>query len=64
MLHNIFGKPMGAICAEMDGKQSSYHVGDVKYHLGEDAVYAFDRSTRRRVDDKVRLGLVGIPPAP
>lgn len=37
----------------MEGKQSAYHVGDVKYHLGRSAVYAFDRHTRRRVDENV-----------
>lgn len=34
VLHNVLGKPLGMICAEMEGTQSSFSVGDVKYHLG------------------------------
>eukprot|EP00873_Tetraselmis_striata_P040829 jgi/Tetstr1/461093/TSEL_006236.t1 len=34
VLHNVLGKPLGKICAEMEGSQSSFSVGDVKYHLG------------------------------
>lgn len=34
VLHNLLGKPLGAVCAEMEGQQSPFRVGDVKYHLG------------------------------
>lgn len=34
VLHNLLGKPFGEVCAEMEGRQSSFRVGDVKYHLG------------------------------
>uniref|UniRef100_A0A061RGW0 2-oxoglutarate dehydrogenase E1 component n=1 Tax=Tetraselmis sp. GSL018 TaxID=582737 RepID=A0A061RGW0_9CHLO len=34
ILHNIMGKPLGMICAEMEGSQSNFSVGDVKYHMG------------------------------
>lgn len=34
VLHNLLGKPFGEVCAEMEGHQSSFRVGDVKYHLG------------------------------
>lgn len=37
VLANVLGKPMGALCSEMEGKQSAFHVGDVKYHLGQSA---------------------------
>jgi 2-oxoglutarate dehydrogenase complex dehydrogenase (E1) component-like enzyme len=35
LLVNLLGKPLGALCSEMEGKQSDFRVGDVKYHLGE-----------------------------
>lgn len=35
LLVNLLGKPLGAVCTEMEGKQSDFRVGDVKYHLGE-----------------------------
>jgi 2-oxoglutarate dehydrogenase complex dehydrogenase (E1) component-like enzyme len=34
VLHNLLGKPLGAVCTEMEGHQSPLRVGDVKYHLG------------------------------
>jgi 2-oxoglutarate dehydrogenase complex dehydrogenase (E1) component-like enzyme len=34
LLVNLLGKPLGALCTEMEGKQSDFRVGDVKYHLG------------------------------
>ena len=37
MLRNVLGKPLGEICIEMEGRQSEFHVGDVKYHLGMEA---------------------------
>eukprot|EP00730_Choanoeca_flexa_P019684 TRINITY_DN9622_c0_g1_i1.p1 TRINITY_DN9622_c0_g1~~TRINITY_DN9622_c0_g1_i1.p1 ORF type:complete len:921 (+),score=201.80 TRINITY_DN9622_c0_g1_i1:302-2764(+) len=38
----------------MDGQQSPYRVGDVKYHLGHEATFAFQRSNRKRVDPNKR----------
>ena len=38
VLHNVFGKPLGAICAEIVDDRSSFLVGDVRYHLGARAV--------------------------
>lgn len=35
LLVNLLGKPLGALCTEMEGKQSDFRVGDVKYHLGK-----------------------------
>mgnify|MGYP001807062030 CR=1 FL=1 len=35
LLVNLLGKPLGALCTEMEGKQSDFRVGDVKYHLGQ-----------------------------
>lgn len=37
VLHNVFGKPLGAICAEIVDDKSSFLVGDVRYHLGATA---------------------------
>lgn len=37
LLVSLLGKPLGALCSEMEGKQSDFRVGDVKYHLGERA---------------------------
>lgn len=34
VLSNLLGKPIGEICAEMEGEHSSFSVGDVKYHMG------------------------------
>ncbi|KAK3241217.1 hypothetical protein CYMTET_48998 [Cymbomonas tetramitiformis] len=41
ILCNLLGKPPSRIFAEMDGRQSDYHVGDVKYHLGTSATLSF-----------------------
>jgi 2-oxoglutarate dehydrogenase complex dehydrogenase (E1) component-like enzyme len=38
LLVNLLGKPLGALCTEMEGKQSDFRVGDVKYHLGQSGV--------------------------
>ena len=35
VLHNVLDKPLGALCSEMEGRQSAFRVGDVKYHLGQ-----------------------------
>ena len=37
VLCNILKKPPGALYGEMEGGQSEFHVGDVKYHLGQSA---------------------------
>lgn len=37
LLCNLLGKPPGALFGEMEGRQSEFHVGDVKYHLGQSA---------------------------
>lgn len=36
---SLLGKPLGSLCTEMEGKQSDFRVGDVKYHLGEAATH-------------------------
>jgi len=48
VLHNVLGKPMGMICSEMDGAFSDVHVGDVKYHLGNEGRYKFFPSWMKR----------------
>ncbi|EGD82902.1 hypothetical protein PTSG_03534 [Salpingoeca rosetta] len=50
VLHTIMGKAMGAICCEMKERHSPFHVGDVKYHLGLQSVFAYNRTNRKRVD--------------
>ena len=40
VLCTLLGKPPGALFAEMNNAQSQFHVGDVKYHLGQSAVLA------------------------
>lgn len=42
VLCNIMRKPPGALYGEMEGGQSEFHVGDVKYHLGQSASLQFD----------------------
>ena len=42
VLHNVFGKPLGAICAEIVDDRSSFLVGDVRYHLGARVVVDVD----------------------
>ena len=34
ILVNLLQKPPGTVFSEMDGRNSEFHVGDVKYHLG------------------------------
>ena len=41
VLCNILKKPPGALYSEMEGGQSEFHVGDVKYHLGQSASLEF-----------------------
>ena len=42
VLCNIMRKPPGALYGEMEGGQSEFHVGDVKYHMGQSASLQFD----------------------
>ena len=42
VLCNIMRKPPGALYGEMEGAQSEFHVGDVKYHMGQSASLQFD----------------------
>lgn len=35
VLINVLRKPAGVVFSEMEGHQSAFHVGDVKYHLGK-----------------------------
>lgn len=39
----LLGKPPGQLFAEMEGAQSEFHVGDVKYHTGQAATLEFPR---------------------
>ena len=48
VLHNVLRKPMGLICSEMEGAFSEVHVGDVKYHMGNQGKYSFFPSWVRR----------------
>ncbi|CAG9461158.1 unnamed protein product [Pedinophyceae sp. YPF-701] len=48
VLHNVLQKPMGMICSEMNGDFSEFHVGDVKYHMGEEATLLVRRSPEAR----------------
>ena len=41
VLVNVLGKKYAQLCAEMEGKQSKVHVGDVKYHLPATGVVTF-----------------------
>ena len=41
VLCNILKKPPGALYGEMEGGQSEFHVGDVKYHMGQSASLEF-----------------------
>lgn len=54
VLCNIMHKPPGALYGEMEGGQSEFHVGDVKYHMGQSASLQFDnhhvRQTPVRAD--------------
>ena len=41
VLCTLLGKPAGALFQEMDNAQSRFHVGDVKYHLGQTSLLSF-----------------------
>ncbi|WIA12981.1 hypothetical protein OEZ85_006593, partial [Tetradesmus obliquus] len=56
LLVSLLGKPLGALCSEMEGKQSDFRVGDVKYHLGQTGVV--------RVGPERRQVTVSIAPNP
>ncbi len=42
----MLGKAPGALYGEMEGAQSEFHVGDVKYHLGQSASLQFPDKVR------------------
>jgi hypothetical protein len=42
VLVHLLGKPLGALCSEMEGLQSEFKVGDVKYHLGQSGALQVD----------------------
>lgn len=46
LLVTLLGKPPGELFAEMEGAQSEFHVGDVKYHTGQAATLDFPREVR------------------
>lgn len=48
VLCTLLQKPPGALFAQMNNAQSQYHVGDVKYHLGQgaDLTFASEASAR------------------
>ena len=48
VLCTLLGKPAGALFQEMDNAQSRFHVGDVKYHLGQSALLSFPQQVRLR----------------
>jgi 2-oxoglutarate dehydrogenase E1 component len=58
LLHNVLRKPLGALCAEMQGYRSDFRVGDVQYHLGQ--------STKHRIvlGDTSRDIMVTVAPNP
>ena len=41
VLCTLLGKPAGELFQEMDNAQSRFHVGDVKYHLGQSSLLSF-----------------------
>jgi 2-oxoglutarate dehydrogenase E1 component len=51
VLCNILAKCPGELYSEMEGEQSEFHVGDVKYHLGQMATLAFPQ-VRGQGDNK------------
>lgn len=59
VLVNLLGKPLGALCCEMEGRQSDFHVGDVKYHQGQSGILVFqDEEGRSR---KLRMSIAPNP---
>lgn len=49
VLCTLLGKPPGALFAQMNNTQSQFHVGDVKYHLGQSATLSFPSRVRRPI---------------
>eukprot|EP00803_Ostreobium_quekettii_P007935 evm.model.scf_3304.2 EVM.evm.TU.scf_3304.2 scf_3304:5531-14070(-) len=60
ILCNILGKRFGEICSEMEGQQSDFHVGDVKYHLGVSNTVHYT-SEKDGMPKSVRLSVAGNP---
>ena len=48
VLCTLLQKPPGALFAQMNNAQSQYHVGDVKYHLGQSGTLDFPTEVRGR----------------
>lgn len=55
VLCNILKKPPGALYGEMEGGQSEFHVGDVKYHMGQSASLEFVADVSTACDLKPAL---------
>jgi 2-oxoglutarate dehydrogenase E1 component len=53
ILHNLLDKPVGMLCSEMEGHQSNFRVGDVKYHLGQ--------TVKKRMEGGVELAITVAP---
>ncbi|KAK9810028.1 hypothetical protein WJX72_003602 [[Myrmecia] bisecta] len=61
VLCNILGKSPGALYGEMEGRQSQFHVGDVKYHLGQSASLTFPRNGDAGGAAEIRLSIAPNP---
>ena len=56
VLCTLLGKQPGALFAEMDHQQSTWHVGDVPFHLGQSARLAFAQPVRPAAGRLLRAG--------
>ncbi|DBA67070.1 hypothetical protein WJX79_005030 [Trebouxia sp. C0005] len=61
VLCNILKKPPGALYGEMEGGQSEFHVGDVKYHLGQSASLDFAAEEGGKASGQVRVSIAPNP---
>eukprot|EP00049_Salpingoeca_infusionum_P001127 m.45424 g.45424 ORF g.45424 m.45424 type:complete len:1130 (-) comp10879_c1_seq2:213-3602(-) len=72
VLHTLMGQSFGQICLELNNQQSQFHVGDVKYHLGQTASIRLNSNTKEHIpynpkqlqgadDNKVYINLVPNP---
>jgi len=59
LLVTLLGKPPGQLFAEMEGAQSEFHVGDVKYHTGQAATLEFPR--KNGSSQRVRVSIAPNP---
>ncbi|KAK9809577.1 hypothetical protein WJX73_003787 [Symbiochloris irregularis] len=60
VLCTLLDKPPGALFAQMNNAQSQFHVGDVKYHLGQSGLLSFPTQGGGPADI-VRLNLAPNP---